>query len=80
MTSTVFKVIADRKVKYVGDDIEKAIRSWDHATYDKARIVEGGIEVREYDAAHIMIRDGWLLHVNADGTVYMNPSLVLGKG
>jgi hypothetical protein len=73
----VFKVIADREVKYVGDDIETAIRTWDHATYDKACVVPGGIEVRQYDAAHIMVREGWLLHVNPDGVAYLNPHLAL---
>jgi hypothetical protein len=65
----MFKVTVGKDVVYNGDSLEKAIRAWDHATYDKAHVVEGGIEVREYDAAHIMVREGWVLHVNADGVL-----------
>lgn len=78
MASTImaFKTIANGEVVYEGDSLEAAIRAWDRETYDKAHIVPGGIEARG-TLRGLVVRDAWVLHVNADGVCYLNPNLKL---
>lgn len=75
MSSTVYRTKVDGEVKYEGDLLEQAIRTWDNETYGLGYSVTGGVEVHSFDAEGNMTRDGWLLHVNAVGTVYLNPNL-----
>lgn len=53
---------------------EVAARAWNVSTFD--RPVPGGISVQQFEAG-LMVRDGWLVHVHNDGTVYVNPWLTL---
>lgn len=76
-TESVFKTTADDVIVYEGASLEDAIRSWDHATYDKARVVVGGIEMKGTTPSGLIVRDAWLLHVNEDGVVYLSPHLYI---
>jgi hypothetical protein len=61
-----------------GADFEAAAQAWDAATSALGHSVPGGISIQIRDAAGILVRDGWLLHVHNDGTVYVHPrALVL---
>jgi hypothetical protein len=73
--ATQYRTVVEGRTVYLGPSLERTIRTWDHATHDKARTVPGGIKVQTRDAAGVMVRDGWLLHVNEHGTVYLNPNL-----
>lgn len=71
---TVYRVYVDDVVVDVFDSLEWAIREWDRSTYNLGRIVPGGIEVQEFEG-EVMMRDGWILHIQPNGTVYLNPNL-----
>lgn len=70
--STTYKTVVNANYLYEGDDLEKAIRTWDAESVHRADL-HGGIMVQSFDAAGIMVRDGWVLHVNESGHVYLNP-------
>jgi hypothetical protein len=72
---TAYTVKAGDTVAYKGPSLSDAARAWDGATFDKACVTPGGIEVQTWDERGIMVRDGWILHVDPDGTVYLNPSV-----
>lgn len=75
MSSTVYSVVIHGTTIHSGSSLEAAARTWDHETVGTARVTPGGIEVREYNDEGVMVREGWVLHVNADGVVYLNPSV-----
>lgn len=68
---TVYKTIVNANYLYVGDSQEEAIRVWDSESVHRANLV-GGVMVQSFDG-DIMTRDGWILHVNESGHVYLNP-------
>ena len=82
-TRTVYRTYTDGALKYTGPDLEEAIRTWDReapagtaggvavAVYE----VEGSDESLPYDSGLLQLRDGWILHVLEDGTVYLHPRL-----
>lgn len=79
MDTTLTTYAAGEKV-YEGSDLETAIRAWDHATHASARSIPGGISIQVRDSKGVMVRDGWLLHVNDSGTCYVNPGIgLLGR-
>lgn len=57
---------------YTLDDCERAIRLWDSET-SRTPNVTGSIEVQTFDNG-VMVRDGYLLLVEAD-RVYLSPTL-----
>lgn len=70
---------------YRGDDLEKAIRAWDGATFNADALPIGGITVQQWDG-DLMVRDGNILHVVDEGNgspvhfaprIYLNPGLAL---
>lgn len=73
-TRKVFTTYVNGKMVYSGDSQERAIRIWDAATYSLGKSIPGGISVQEF-SGDLMVRDGWILHIHNDGTVYLNPSI-----
>jgi endonuclease YncB( thermonuclease family) len=71
-TTQVFKTIVNAVYVYEGESQELAIRAWDSESVHRADL-HGGVMVQEFDAGEVMVRDGWILHVNEDGHVYLNP-------
>lgn len=69
---TIYKTIVNAGYLYEGPDRERAIRTWDAESVHRSDLV-GGIMVQTFDADGCMVRDGWLLHVNESGHVYLNP-------
>jgi hypothetical protein len=77
-TQTVYRTYTEGKLEYTGDNLEAAIRTWDKATHAAGHSVPGGVAVAVYEPTTyglLQLRDGWILHVHEDGTVYLNPSL-----
>lgn len=72
-TTTHYTTTAYGSTVYSGSSLEHAIRAWDGATYQDVA-PDGGIEVRTWNSAGDMVRDGWILHVDA-GRVYLHPRL-----
>lgn len=71
---TIYRTWVRGNLVYQGESLETAIRCWDAETYNLARSVAGGISVQQF-LDDLMMRDGWILHVHEDGTVYLNPQL-----
>ena len=71
---TIYKTIVNANYIYEGESLEKAIRAWDSESVHRANLV-GGITVQSFDADDVMIRDGWILHVNESGHVYLSPTI-----
>ena len=71
---TVYKTVVNALYVYEGTDQEAAIRAWDAESITRADLT-GGIMVQSFSADDIMLRDGWLLHVNESGHVYLNPRI-----
>ena len=70
---TLYSVTIDGEVVFEGHDKSEAIRRWDADTHALTTLPQGGIGVQSYNSDDIMVRDGWLLHV--DGVrVYLNPN------
>lgn len=69
---TIYKTLVNAVYLYEGEDLETAIRIWDSESVVRAYI-SGGVMVQSFDDEGTMIRDGWILHVNEDGHVYLNP-------
>ena len=69
--NTVYKTIVNANYLYEGDSQVEAIRVWDSESIHRAGLV-GGIMVQSFDE-DVMVRDGWILHVNETGHVYLNP-------
>lgn len=69
--TTVYKTIVNANYVYEGSDKESAIRAWDAESVHRANLV-GGVMVQSFKD-DIMVRDGWILHVNESGHVYLNP-------
>lgn len=72
--SSTYKTIVNANYLYEGDSLEKAIRAWDSESIIRTGL-HGGIMVQSFDAAGRMVRDGWILHVNESGHVYLNPQV-----
>lgn len=72
ITSTVYKTVVNANYLYDGTDREAAIRAWDAESVHRADL-NGGIMVQSFDPDGTIVRDGWLLHVNESGHVYLNP-------
>lgn len=72
--STVYKTIVNAGYLYEGPDQEAAIRTWDAESVHRADLT-GGIMVQSFNSDGAMVRDGWLLHVNESGHVYLNPRI-----
>lgn len=70
----VFRTYVQGKSFYTGDSLETAIRVWDSETYNLGKSVAGGVTVQQF-SGDVMVRDGWVMHVMEDGTVFLNPSL-----
>lgn len=70
-TKSVFKTVVNAVYVYEGDSQELAIRAWDQESVHRADL-HGGVMVQEF-SGETMVRDGWILHVNEDGHVYLNP-------
>ena len=71
ITRTIYKTVANGEVLYDGESKESAIRAWDAESVYRAGL-HGGVAVQSF-SGDTMVRDGWVLHVNADGHVYLNP-------
>lgn len=69
---TTYKTLVNAVYLYEGEDLETAIRTWDSESVARADI-SGGVMIQSFDNEGVMIRDGWILHVNEDGHVYLNP-------
>lgn len=52
-------------------EYESAARHWDRSFFNVPAPV-GGIMVQEY-RDDVMVRDGWVVKVSEDGSVYINP-------
>lgn len=52
-------------------NFEAAAETWDRLTLGQS--VPGGISIQEYDSQDNCYRDGWLLHVHEDRSVYIHP-------
>lgn len=72
--TTTYKTIVNANYLYEGGDLERAIRVWDSESVHRADI-SGGVMVQSFNDEGDMTRDGWILHVNNDGHVYLNPCL-----
>lgn len=66
-------------------ELEPAIRFWDRSNFDAVHrntlatplgAVAGGIDVQQFNAEGLCVRDGWILHL-FDGQTYLNPNLAL---
>lgn len=69
---TIYKTIVNAVYLYEGDSLEEAIRAWDSESVHRANLT-GGVMVQSFNKADCMVRDGWILHVNESGHVYLNP-------
>ena len=74
MATTLKITVIIGELNYPFDTFEDAARFWDGETF-AAPAPFGGIAVQEFDG-EIMVRDGWLLHVGTDRSVYINPRMV----
>ena len=75
MMTTLYSVVTPEGVQWRGDSLTQAVRIWDGLTCNAGRLVPGGIQV-ESVAGGLMVRDGWILHVHPDGSVYLSTSVV----
>lgn len=71
--NTIYKTVVNASYLYEGNDREKAIRAWDAESVHRADLA-GGVMVQSFDGQGVMIRDGWVLHVNESGHVYLHPT------
>lgn len=69
----VITTYVDGKPVYQGPDFDAAAGAWDSETHLSGRSLPGGISIQSFNAEGIMLRDGWLIHVHNDGTVYVSP-------
>lgn len=72
---TVYRTYVEGRLLYTGDSLEKAIAVWDRETCTMGRVTAGGVSVATYDDL-LQVRDGWILHVREDGTVYLHPRVL----
>jgi hypothetical protein len=80
--TVVYRTYTEGKLHYSGPDLQEAIRTWDATTFAEGRTVPGGVAVSTYEdlggPRQLQLRDGWILHVHEDGTVFLNPSIKEG--
>lgn len=79
-TVTVFRTYVEGRLVYSGPSLEDAARTWDRETHNPSRPMPGGVAVATYEGVGyepglLQVRDGWILHVMEDGTVYLNPNI-----
>lgn len=72
MDGTTYTTVVRNESVYHGSSLEHAVRAWDGATFNAGATIPGGIAVAAW-ANGVQVRDGWILHVREDGTVYLNP-------
>lgn len=80
---TTYRTYVEGVLHYEGPNLPIAIRNWDRATFSAGKSVPGGISVATYEERSyglLQLRDGWILHVHEDGTVYLNPNLTEDPG
>jgi hypothetical protein len=61
------------------DNLEEAVRFWDRTTLGSAPPAGDGLQVQEFRRdpdGEVMTRDGWLVHVETTGAIYINPNWV----
>lgn len=73
MTRTEYVTWTDGSERYRGSSLEAAARAWDAATF-AGKAPAGGVAVQQY-RDQVMVRDGWVLHVDEVGRVYLSPNL-----
>jgi hypothetical protein len=56
------------------EELSVAVAEWDRRTYNEGRSVPGGISVQEFRDG-LMVRDGWIMHVHDDGTVFLSSTI-----
>jgi len=61
---------------YQFTDLETAVRTWDALTYNTECVTPGGVQVEQWNAAGDKVRDGYVLRVQPNGVVYLNPGIV----
>ena len=61
-------------------DLETAVRTWDALTYNTGCVTQGGVQVEQWNAAGDKVRDGYVLRVQPNGVVYLNPGIVTRQG
>jgi len=66
-----FSVVIDGEHKGTFDTFEDAASTWDRLTYH-GPFRPGYIGVQEWQNGY-MVRDGYLIHVHTNGSVYVNP-------
>lgn len=74
VNKTVYTTIVQGTVVYEGESLSDAARVWDSVTHDAGHVVPGGIGVRVYLSDGTMVREGWIMHVHENGTVYLSPN------
>lgn len=73
-----FTTLVAGNTVYQGENLEEAIRTWDAETFDfDPEKLEGGITVQSFNEYNVMVRDGYVLHVQLMGAVYLNPNIEL---
>lgn len=73
---TEYTTYVDGNPVYHGASLSDAARAWDKATVAAGQSVPGGVSVQSWNRHNMMVRDGWIMHVHNDGTVYLSPSIV----
>lgn len=73
MLRSEYKVNVEGEIIGQTDNAADAVMAWNQLTYNRT-VTKGGIEVQTFNG-DVMVRDGWLLHVE-DGRVYLSSSSV----
>lgn len=79
-TVNVYRTYVESELLYSGPDLSEAAREWDAATFNLGKSVPGGVAVSTYQGVSyepglLQMRDGWIVHVHEDGTVFINPRI-----
>lgn len=72
--TTTYKTIINAVYVYEGESLEDATRAWDAESFKRTDL-HGGIMVLSFTEDGTMIRDGWILHVDEEGHIFLNPSI-----
>ena len=68
-------IVSNETTHVVFDSLEAAIREWDARC-----LTRGALTVMERDEHGNVIRDGYIIRIRPDGSVYVNPQLAAGMG
>lgn len=74
----MFKIYVRVKGKdTIFDNYEDAARFWDGETFMGSETFQSGdgIGIQEFHG-DTMVRDGWLLHIGSNGSIYISPMMV----